>query len=162
MLGVLRSWRAVAGELREEQRPGLGAGSVRDRAGNQWLTVGSVIDYSIAGDEIESLAERTRNGIHTSQNLRNALWLHGRANRTTSDYYMIHEYAELEFGGTRGVRDALGISVKAQERLTASANNLSPLEGGRHAGGRGVAPMALEGQRAFTLDLLKRWIDTYA
>lgn len=45
----------------------------------------------------------------------------------------LYEYAELELGGPRGIRDALGISLGALARLTTSANSLSPLAGGRHA-----------------------------
>lgn len=161
MLGILRSWRGVAGELRDETRGGLGAGSTRDEAGNQWLAVGPAIDYGFQDGQIEALATRARRGIDTSQHLRNALWLNGRANRTSADYYMIHEYAAMEFGGTKGIRDVLGISLNAQSKLTQSANSLSPLHGGRHAKGVSAAPLSLESQRLFTKDLLRRWIDTY-
>ena len=39
---------------------------------------------------------------------------------------------------------SLGVSNSDQDRLTQSANNLSPLEGGRHARTTGVAPWSLE------------------
>jgi hypothetical protein len=72
---------------------------------------------------------------------------------------MIHEYARQEFGGDKGIRDALGLSTHDQERLTASANNLSPLLGGRHAKQRKVdALWNLEEQRDFVAELLRRWI----
>jgi hypothetical protein len=90
--------------------------------------------------------------------LRDELWLNGRLGRTAADCYMMREYAQGELGGTTGVRDVLGISAKAQEKLTASANTLSPLEGGRHARGSGSASWSLKEQRVLTADLLKRWI----
>lgn len=161
LLGILRSWRSIAGELREEQRGGLGAGSTRDEAGNQWLAIGPAIEYRIQEGEIEELAARARCGIDASQHLRNALWLNGRMNRTAADYYMIHEYAAMEFAGMKGIRDALGISTNAQLKLTRSANSLSPLQGGRHAKGESAAPMSLAQQRIFTMNLLRRWIDTH-
>jgi hypothetical protein len=158
LLGALRAFRAEAGELREELLAGLGAGSVRDEAGNQWVGVGTVRVFATFGGEVEAFATGVRAAIAKSQGLRNALWLNGRLGRTAADYYMIHEYAQADLGGTKGVREALGISANAQERLTASANNLSPLEGGRHATGTGSASWSLEEQRAFTADLLMRWI----
>lgn len=158
LLGALRAFRAEAGELRDEQLAGLGAGSVRDEAGNQWVEVGTVREFATLGGEVEAFATDLRAAIANSQALRNALWLNGRPGRTAADYYMIHEYAQGNLGGKRGVRAALGISGHAQEKLTGSANNLSPLEGGRHAKGIGSASWSLEEQRAFTADLLRRWI----
>jgi hypothetical protein len=158
LLGALRAFRAEAGELREEQLAGLGAGSVRDEAGNQWVGVGTVRVFATFGSEVEAFATRVRAAIAKSQGLRNGLWLNGRLGRTAADYYMIHEYAEADLGGTKGVRDTLGISASAQERLTASSNNLSPLEGGRHARGTGFASLSLEEQRAFIAELLRCWI----
>lgn len=159
LLGVLRAWRADAGELREERLRGLGEGSVRDQAGNQWIKVGTAVAYvSFGRDDVDQFARQARRGIGDSQNLENALWLNGRPNRTGADYYMIHEYAVREFGGNRGVGAALDVSVNAQERLTTSANNLSPLQGGRHARAARIAPLDLNGQRRFTSELLQRWI----
>ena len=71
---------------------------------------------------------------------------------------MIHEYAEMEFGGTKGIDSSLGLSVKSQSRLTKSANNLSPLVGGRHAKGDAVAPMDLDEQCEYVAELLRLWI----
>jgi hypothetical protein len=158
LLGALRAFRAEAGELREELLAGLGAGSVRDEAGNQWVGVGMVRVFTTFGGEVEAFATDVRAAIANSQGLRNALWLNGRLGRTGADYFMIHEYAQGDFGGTKGVREALGVSADAQEKLTASTNNLSPIEGGRHAKGTGSASWSLEEQRSFTADLLKRWI----
>jgi hypothetical protein len=162
LLGALRAFRAEAGELREEQVAGLGAGAVRDKAGNQWVGVGTARVLATFGGEVKAFAADTRDAIAYSQGLRNALWLNGRPGRTGADYYMIHEYALEDFGGKKGVRDALGISADAQEKLRASANNLSPLEGGRHAKGTRFASWSLLEQRAFTADLLKRWIQSGA
>lgn len=158
VLGVLRSWRADAGELHEEARGGVGAGSVRDEAGNQWVSVGTVMDYSVADREIENFAFQSRAGIEASGNLSNALWLNGRTGRSSADYYMIHEYAEFEFQDKKGIRDALGISVKSQEKLTWSANRLSPIAGGRHAQVSDHGALDLNGQKAFTARLLREWI----
>lgn len=159
LLGVLRSWRPDAGELREERLRGLGEGSVRDQVGNQWVKVGTAVAYvSFGRDDIDHFAKQARRAMNGSQNLRNALWLNGRPNRTGADYFMIHEYAVAEFGGKKGVREALGVSVSAQERLTASANSLSPLEGGRHATFDALVPLDLDGQSRFTSKLLHDWI----
>jgi hypothetical protein len=111
---VLRSWRSSAGELSDETRAGLGKGSVRDEARNQWVIVGPAIEYGIAEGEIEKLAASAGRGINTSQYLRNALWLYGRLNPTAADFYMIHEYAEEEFNGTKGIESKLGLSIKSQ------------------------------------------------
>jgi hypothetical protein len=119
------------------------------------------LGYGIFGGEIETLAANASRGISASQNLRNALWLNGRANRTAADFYMIYEYAEREFGGRKGIRDALGLSDKSQSRLTSSANNVSPLEGGRHAKGVEVAVMRLDEQREYVSELLRLWITKY-
>jgi len=163
VLGVLRAWRSGSGELRGERRAGLGGGPVRDEAGNQWVMVGPAIEYGIMGGEIEKLAANARHGIRVSQNLRNALWLNGRRTRTAADFYMIHEYAREEFGDTKEISAALGLSVKSQSRLTKSANNLSPLEGGRHAASRNdaVATMTLDEQREYIAGLLRQWIAQY-
>ncbi|MEU8232724.1 hypothetical protein AB0C12_24350 [Actinoplanes sp. NPDC048967] len=159
VLGVLRAWRQGAGQLAEELRAGLGHGSVRDEAGNQWVLAGPAVSYGISGGEVERLAADASRGITGSQNLRNALWLNGRANRTAADYYMIHEYAGHQFNGSGGITKTLGLSGKSQGRLTQSANNLSPLQGGRHASHGGIAPLTLDEQGGFIADLLRRWIE---
>jgi len=41
LLGVLRSWRSLAGQRVDEVRPGIGTGSIRDEHGNQ-LVMGGV------------------------------------------------------------------------------------------------------------------------
>ena len=114
--------------------------------------------HGIVGGEDHLFAQQAAIAIDRSQNLRNALWLNGRANRTAADFYMIHEYAERDLGGEQGITAALGISANEQERLTRSANNLSPLEGGRHVAERSRALWTLEEQREFAAELLRRWI----
>ncbi|NMI00160.1 hypothetical protein [Pseudonocardia acidicola] len=161
VLGVLRAWRSGAGERRDEMRAGLGDGPVRDEDGNQWILAGSTISYGIMGGEIEKLAAGARLGLDASQNLRNALWLNGRLDQTAADFYMIHEYAEEEFGGTRGITDVLGLSGKSQSSLTKSANSLSPLAGGRHAKADAVAAMTLDEQCEYVAELLRLWIAQY-
>src|SRR6266542_3204249 len=139
VLGVLRAWGPRAGELRDERRRGLGEGSVRDEAGNQWVTVGQAIEYRMADGEVEKLAAAAAQGINTSQNLRIALWFIGR----------------------KGVSSALGLSKNSLDRLGTSANNLSPLAGGRHANDGVVPTMGLDEQREYIAELLRRWIAQY-
>jgi hypothetical protein len=161
VLGVLRAWRPIAGELCDERRTGLGERSVRDEAGNQWVTIGPAIDYRIAGGEIEKLAASATRSISASQNLRGALQLNGRANRTAAEFYMIYEYAKDEFGGPKGIRTALGLSLRSQSRLTSAANRLSPLLGGRHVRGSEGEAMGLDEQRESVAQLLLRWMEHY-
>jgi hypothetical protein len=159
LLGALRIYRTDAGQLADEQRKGVGAGSVRDEKGNHYVTVGTVIVRPTFPGEVEAFATRVRSAMNNSLQLTNALWLNGRTGRTAADYYMIHEYAQMEFGGVKEVRDALNVSAAEQDKLKQSANNLSPLEGGRHALLTGSAPWTLEQQQKFTAELLMRWID---
>ena len=161
-LGVLRAWRRDAGELQDERRSGLGDGGVRNEAGGLTLKVGPALYYIVHGRDIARLAKDARNGLARSQHLHNALWLYGRSNRTAADYYMVHEYARREFGDPRGIKGAIGISLSAQGRLTNSANNLSPLDGGRHATGGGSNLMTLAEQRELISELLRGWIETFA
>ncbi len=158
LLGVLRAWRPVAGQLPKEQLGGLGQGAARDASGNQWVTVGPAVAYVIVGGEDHIYAENAAVAIDASQSLRNALWLNGRTNRTAADFYMIHEYAMRDFGGETGITMTLGISGKQQARLQQSANNLSPLDGGRHVAEHSQAPWSLEEQQRFVADMLRRWI----
>jgi len=158
---VLRAWRSDAGELLEERRAGLGDGGVRDESGAITLMVGPALFYVTHGRDIAALAENARHGIATSQYLRNALWLNGRTNRTAADYYMVHEYASREFGGEKGIRDHLGVPVKAQKRLTKATNNLSPLAGGRHAIGEEADLISLDEQRLFISELLRLWMKRF-
>ncbi|MDP8929303.1 MAG: hypothetical protein M3O70_12220 [Actinomycetota bacterium] len=160
LLGLLRAWRADAGKLKQERWGGLGQGSRRDSAGNQWVPVGPAVAYLAGHDELIRLAEAVASAIGKRESLCNALWLNGRADRTAADYYMVHEYAETEFGGKKRVRDRLDISVNDQNRLTRSANKLSPLEGGRHAR-HGAAPWSLDECREFIAQLLRQWIQHY-
>jgi hypothetical protein len=101
VLGLLRAWRLGAGQLKEEERPGLGEGPVRDQAGNQWIMLGTAVGYGAAVVDLAALSESARRGIESSQHLRNALWLNGRANHTVADFYMIHEYAMKDLKGNK-------------------------------------------------------------
>lgn len=158
LLGALRAFRVGAGQLRDEALAGLRAGSVRDEAGNQWVMVGPVRVFATFGGEVESFATQVRDAIANSEPLENALRINGRTGRTAADYYVIYEYAERDLGGTKGIRDTLDIGANAQEKLTGSANNLTPLEGGRHAHGTGSPRWNLQEQDAFVADFLGRWI----
>jgi hypothetical protein len=163
LLGILRAWRSGAGEVVDERRGGLGQdGAARDDNGTQYLTLRPVAIYVGVGDEVRSHAKNAALAIKASQNIRNALWLSGRTNRTAADFYMIHEYAEHDLGGKKGITAKLGISGKQQDNLTQSANNLSPLAGGRHARGQKAAPWTLKEQEEFTADMLRRWISHLA
>jgi hypothetical protein len=158
LLGALRAKWADTGELRIELLGGLGEGSARDRNGNQWVGLGTAIMRSTFGNEVERFAEDTRYAIQASPNLRLALTLHGGANRTAASLYMIYELASAEFGGEQGISQALGISAHRQDRFNASANNLAPLAGGRHASAKGQARWNLSEQKEFAADLLRSWI----
>jgi len=156
-LGVLRAWKRDAGELSEEARFRLGQGSAMDAAGNQWVAINTAIAY-FHPEEAEQLAARARARLDESAHLADALWLFGRASRTASDFYMIHQLASMEFGAKKGVAEALAISVNSQDALTSSASNLSPLEGGRKARRTGTVVWDLSHQRDFTAELLRAWI----
>jgi hypothetical protein len=161
-LGVLRAWRTEAGRLANEERRGLGPGSVRDETGNQYMFVGAILVYSNTDDALLLAAAASR-GITASRRLENCLWIYGRESRTSADYYMIHEYAKQEFSGPTGVANNIGVSATSQSRLTRSINNMSPLEGGRHAIERNPdVPMDLDVQAQFVGDLLRAWIGMYA
>jgi len=161
VLGILRAWKTEAGQLADEQRRGLGKGSVRDEMGKQYFVLGSVISYNFP-DDVEPLAVAASSGVQNSEPLRNSLWLNGRQGRTSADFYMIYEYAQRELHGTAGINAKLGLSRKLQQRLTNAANNLSPLEGGRHATGQVAACMTLDEQADFISDLLRSWILLYS
>lgn len=102
LLGILRAWRPVAGQRVDEVRPGIGTGSIRDEHGNQVVKVGSGIMYVIGGSEVEAYARDVRIALQHSPYLCNALWLHGRRDRNSADFYMIYEYAERDLGGAEG------------------------------------------------------------
>lgn len=161
-LGALRLWRVDIGVLEEELRNTLGP--VRDDQGNMTVVGGPIVVYGSVGTEFELFKRRVRRALDqdASSNLANSLYLHGRSRRNAADLHVIHEYAELEFGGTKGVREALGPSQK--DRFTDAVNNLSPLAGGRHATFHAKNPsrplvMSIEEQREFARRLLRRWVD---
>lgn len=163
-LGALRLWRVEIGVLDEEVLNTLGP--MRDEQGNVTVVGGPIRDYGNVGEEFELFGCRVRRALDydTAANLANALYLYGRSRRNAADLHVIHEYAQLEFGGTKGVRDALGPSLKEQDRFTDAVNNLSPLAGGRHAkfhAKNSARPlvMSIEEQREFVRRLLSRWVD---
>ncbi len=139
---------------------------MRDEHGNMTIVGGPIVDYGNVGDEFERFGQSVRHALDqdVSSNLTNALYLNGRSRRNAADLYVIHELAELEFGGTQGVRDTLGLSRQEQGRFTDALNNLSPLAGGRHAKFHARRPtrlsvMSKEEQREFARRLLRRWVD---
>ena len=114
--------------------------------------------YITAGSEVEAYARDVKLALQRSLPLRNALWLHGRRDRNSADFYMIYEYAEEDLGGRKTIAAALGVTDKDIAKLRKSANNLTPSDGGRHAKGTGTAEWSLDDQREFIAGFLKRWI----
>jgi len=182
VLGVLRAWWDDAGELADERLAGLGPGTSRNRDGDQWISVPSIVVRHGDENELRVFARQARTGISASQHLKDALVIHGRVNRTSADHHLIHELAMLSFATepqrtlrgrlpngrkVRGadallaIEAALGVPALVQQRFINSVNNLPPLEGGRHAAQRFSASMTLDDQRLFTADLMKRWVETY-
>ncbi len=158
LLGVLRAWHPGAGQVRDELWAGLCLGAVVDHENNHFVTLGSIICRTKFGGELEAFASAAANGIRQSRHLRSAILMNARPNRDCAEYYMIQEYAELDFEGRDGVAKYLGISVSEQKRFRSSANQLHPDDGGRHATGNGIVPMELERQCDYVAELLRRWI----
>lgn len=158
LLGILRAWRSVAGQRVDEIRPGIGEGSIRDEHGNQVVMLGSVISYALVGAEVEAYARQAKVAVERSRCLRNALWLHGRRDRNSADFFMIYEYAEMDFAGRKAIVSELGVADRDIGRLKNSANNLAPTEGGRHATETGTTEWSLDDQREFVAKFLNRWI----
>jgi hypothetical protein len=161
LLGVLRAWRPTAGERVEEMQARLGYGAAKNEAGDQWIFVTGIAAHAVVGGDVESFAARAARGIASTDHLRDALWLFGRAHRNAADLYMLIELAEIEFGNKKAVVPTLGVSQRALNKQKQSANNLAPRLGGRHANATGEAPWSLERQRDFSSDMLRRWIDRY-
>lgn len=155
-LGVLRAMKFGRGELQEE----VVRSPAWDASGNVVVRTGTVRIYATFGDEIGHFARQAERAISVGGGLRQALVLHGKANRDAGDFYNIYELARDEFGGEDGVRSVLGISRQKQRAFTASANNLLPSDGGRHATGTNQAAvrMQLEDMAEFVAELLRSWI----
>ena len=120
--------------------------------------LGSVISYALVGAEVEAYARQAKVAVERSRCLRNALWLHGRRDRNSADFFMIYEYAEMDFAGRKAIVSELGVADRDIGRLKNSANNLAPTEGGRHATETGTTEWSLDDQREFVAKFLKRWI----
>lgn len=155
-LGVLRASKFGRGEVQDK----VARSPAWDSKGNVVVRVGTVKAYVRFGDEEAEFARRAKGSAVRSHRLRSALILHGKANRTAADFYNIYEYAEDEFGGEAQVRKALGISRRKQRLFRAAANNLSPLDGGRHAANTnpGAVRMTPVDLAEFAADLLRSWI----
>jgi hypothetical protein len=159
LLGALRAWRPIAGQRKDElSHSGVGSGSIRDDQGNQAVGVASVISYAIVDHEFTTFANQVKVACDAGPFIRNALWLNGRRDRNAADFYMIYEYAEEDLGGAKAVAAALGVSNRDITRLTRSANNLAPADGGRHVRMSGTAEWTLAEQREFITRFLQRWI----
>lgn len=157
LLGLLRAWRPIAGKRRDEVQSGIGSGNWRDEYGNQFGVFSRALEYSVVEGEIAEYAAIARRAIETSRNLRNALWLNGRRDRSAADAYMIYEYAEREFSKDKMAK-ALGVARSDLVRLRSSANNLAPTQGGRHIGQEHDAPWNLDDVLAFVGRCLSGWI----
>lgn len=161
LLGVLRSWSALAGQRTDELNTTIGRGPITDNNGNQTVRVGSVHEYQGTEDEIISYAKCAKRACERSECVRNALWLNGRRDRNAADYYMIYEYAKQEFGKDADIASALNVTCKDLERLRCSANNLAPREGGRHAKASRPVAWSLGNQKEFVARFIRAWV-TYS
>ena len=159
LLGLLRAWRTQAGELREEAdaRRAYG-GPVRDDRGNMWVLPVGALGHAVVCGDIERVAANARDEIDASTNLRDALWLNGRPHCTAAEYLMIRDFACKEFGGPAKAAGKLRVTQGDLRRIKLSANNLSPLLGGRHVEERHSSPWSLDEQQTFTARLLRNWI----
>jgi hypothetical protein len=162
VLGVLPVWRPEAGELQEERRGGLGLGSIRDRAGNQWINIGPVIEYVSRLSELDALIDAASRAVPTSERLRNALWLFGRTHLDAADCFMVYEYAVMELGGGQRLMTALSLPGGWIKEFEDSVHNLAPQAGGRHARQKRIPPLTLDQVQGRTADLLRRWIEYHA
>ena len=158
LLGTIRAWNAIAGERRDEINPGIGLGPVRDENGNSVVRVGTAIMYRASNEKIQQFAAQTSIALSRSRSLRNALWLNGRRDRNSADYYMIYEYTEAELGGGSNISRILDVSLADISRLRQSANNLCPTMGGRHAEPDTAPHWGLKLQCEFIATLLRKWI----
>lgn len=157
LLGVLRTWRAAAGELRVEQDRRLG-GVARDANCNQYVSVGPAIAYRVHGTELDDFVGLAARALLVDPQLRAALALFGQPHLTTRELYLVYEHAEHSFGSPKAIAEATCISGKSRDRFTQSANNLAPESGGRHIGQNRRIPLDLDQQRNWIRDLLLRWI----
>jgi hypothetical protein len=159
-LALLRAWRPEAGQLKVEARHGLGEGWIRDRAGNQWGTTGSVVTYSSGLGELDDLIALAATAIPVVDRLRSALWIFGQANPDAGEFFMVFEYAALDpaLGGQQRLARRLGFPNGWDRDFKLSANNLAPQAGGRHAREASPHPLSLAELRAATAELLRAWI----
>ena len=186
LLGVLRAWRSVAGELVVERLGGLGQGGAAGAAdGRQWIELRPAIVHVvlggedrnsaekaavainrnpgipaiislIGGDEVRIYAKKAAVAIKASPDIRNALLRNGRANRTAANLYMIHEHACIDLGG--GPKNLAAVADKLGISVSRQRNLKQSANSGRHAEGQEGGPWTLEEQLEFTADLLRRWI----
>ncbi len=158
LLGALRAWKTIAGERKDEVRPGIGSSPIQDENGNQVIRVGGVKDYCVSQTETKKYASHVKIAIESSQPLKNALWLFGRRDRNAADFYMIYEYAKQSFEGDKQLSESLGISKAVLKNLCQSINNLCPTKGGRHSGCKQTPRMEFVEQMELTAFLLRNWI----
>lgn len=73
--------------------------------------------YMMIGGEVAAYARDVGIALKRSANLRHALWLDGRRDRNSADFYMIYEYAEVDLGGRKAIVAALGVADSDITRL---------------------------------------------
>jgi hypothetical protein len=158
VLGVLRVMKFGRGELRSE----IDRSVASDEHGNQVIRVGTAKAYVTFPGALEKFATGAATGITASPNLGDALRIAGKPNRQGSDYSIIYELAEEEFGGREGIKQSLDVSGNRQGEFTKSVNHLAPADGGRHAkGDPNRATMTLDEVSRFATSLVGAWIQTY-
>ncbi len=160
LLGVLRAWRPSAGHRVDEISPGSGPGPIQDENGNQLIRVVGIPNHSRFGGEVEAFARDAAAALERegSQRLGDALSVFGRRDLDAAAFFNVYEYAQREFTSPKGIGSALDVTQNELGKLTNSANNLSPVEGGRHAKTSGNPPWTLSEQKEFVAKLLRNWI----
>lgn len=160
ILGTLRAWRADFGVLREEWFREWGYGSFVDREDNARIrNVSPATIWYTPQEEIIHFLWLAALASKASRNLKHALMLNGRTGRTSADYYMIYELAELDFKRQPSfLAKKLKISEREFNDVKLSCCNLPPLEGGRHAGQKYGAIYNLKEIQARNSGLLSSWI----
>jgi hypothetical protein len=170
LLGVVRTWNPLAGELVVEREAALGSGPARDGSGNQTIHVGTARVYVRIPGDLEGFAQQTRDAMIRHGRLRQALGVYGNANRNAADYFNIGELCAADFGrqsiAVSDVAEWLAIPLDELRLFVWSANNRSATGGGRHAlqaridrppvPGAGV--WSLEEMRDFVGRVLRSWI----
>lgn len=158
LLGAVRALQPTAGERQDEAFPTIGSGAIQDEKGNQVAHLACAVAYMIEPAEMDEFAQNALSSMERVQSIRDALWLNGRRDRNAADAYMILEFIRKDLGQDTQIANALGVTQADINKLTQSANNLAPKDGGRHASMDKNAPWDLKQVHRFTGTLLCRWM----